>query len=612
MILISLSDEVYASSLEKELKKYNSIVHRYPSDQLSRMIQTLGEDFTCVVVDHKSDYVNQEVWVELLKTWARSAKVFVYPNQDSSKKFLQSGEVQSDRLMSISDEEAKLYTEITSSPAVLAQYICNDFSAGPSWFFRGQTSSMPFKHLEVMLREHKILYLFYVDGSKHRNIYTEYGVKVHAEFHRAFEKALYSAMESSPLILGKPAIYKKDKDSNIYYIFCAPEHFKKGLPQNKNLVQGCYQIYISIDQQLRKQLSGNSLFKDLLYFPKKVASFSVGYSSLLYNRCFSMKDQIRSATSRARVNSRWLNHQMESHERDLLVNLMNREGLLYTRHQAIFEIQDFGDKEIAMVESGHYHKLIDKIYGFESLIGVDSEKVHDYLGDMLSHVDPKSLNPGTLFSMACRNNLSLELDQKCISLALKSGSVLPGTLLINIFPRNFYYVEKLSASLPSHMKIIFELSEDKVIKNSEYILEAKSKLNEFNIKVATDDVSSGFSNLQRLMRIQPDLIKLDRGLIGDMDTDLKKQSIVKTFVEYARSFNHKIMAEGVETRGEFDLCRKLGIDYIQGFFLHKPCKTSLVVRQFGLHRAEERQRFVVKSQSSALTSSDAALKSGTN
>lgn len=586
MILISLSDELYASSLEKELTQHNAIVHRVAKPELAQMIHTLKQNYTCVVADESSDHIESNIWKELIKSWARCAKIFLYPqpSHHSPQPITQKQQgPQSDEYHHLCDEDSSLlYTKINSSPAGLAEFICHDFSTGPSWFFQGHTPSLRHKHLEALLKAHKKLYLFYVDGSKHRNIYTEYGVKVHAEFHRFFEQALYSAIKTIPMMNDHPVVYKKDTDSNIYYIFCTscPSHQK--LCTITDYSETCYQLFATIDQHLKQNLAGDSIFKDLLHFQKKVASFSVGYSSTLYNRCFSLKDQLKLVTSRAKQHADMLHHWIRTHEREFLINLISREDVLYPKYQAIFKIADINEHDLATLKARQYHKLTDKIYGFESLIRVHAEQIQANHDHHISHINPHDLNPLTLFAIAYRNNLSLELDQKCISLAIRDGSPLIGMLLVNIFPRNFYYIDKLSNTLPQNTCITFEISEEKVIKNNEFLLEARTKLNSMNFKVAVDDMSSGFSNLQRLFTIKPDLIKLDLNLIHKADQSTRKQLIIRFFVECAQTFSQKVLVEGVETRAEFEICKELGVDYVQGFFLHKPDHISNIIQEFRL------------------------------
>ena len=582
MILISLSNELYASSLEKELEKLCLPVHRLTDQELAPLVATLTQNYSCVVVDEQAPHIAGDVWSQLLKGWAARTKVLIYPthlagtapghhNTDQPTKEKEDNAAAGD--------DAGPYIKITTAAGELATFIQHHL--GPSQFLGSRTAPIRYGHLEQLLTQDKLLYTFYIDGSQHHNIYTEYGLKVHTEFHRVFEDALYKAIQATAALPPDPLVYNKDSSSNIYYIFCSLKDLPDETSSNMDFSALCYSLYTAIKQHLKDALAHNHIFKDLVHFHKKLSSFSVGYSSTLYNPCFNLKAQLKSTTARARTHALMLHHHIRASERNFLMKIMTRDDLLQSKYQAIFKITDFGPDDIAAAHARDYHKLADKIYGFEALVRTRPDNIKPIQNQWLAHINPHELNPAELFTLAYQNNLSLELDQKCIQLAIKNSEHLSGILLVNIFPRNFYYIDKLSHNIPKHTKITFELSEDKLIKNSSFLLEARSKLCDMNFKIATDDVSSGFSNLKRLIALRPDLIKLDRALIHRADEDQRKQSLIKIFVEYARSFACQILVEGVERQGEFELCQQLGIQYVQGFYLHKPDAIDAIIREFG-------------------------------
>jgi hypothetical protein len=88
--------------------------------------------------------------------------------------------------------------------------------------------------------------------------------------------------------------------------------------------------------------------------------------------------------------------------------------------------------------------------------------------------------------------------------------------------------------------------------------------------VAVDDAGAGYAGLQQLMRVQPDLIKLDRSLVQDVDTDPAKQALVDSFVRFARRTGAQVVAEGIETEEELRALADLDVNYGQGYFLAKP------------------------------------------
>lgn len=89
-------------------------------------------------------------------------------------------------------------------------------------------------------------------------------------------------------------------------------------------------------------------------------------------------------------------------------------------------------------------------------------------------------------------------------------------------------------------------------------------------RMAIDDFGTGHSGLKLLQLYQPDFIKIDRFFISGMTEDTKKQLMVSTIVNMAHVLGISVIAEGVETETEFLICKNLGCDLIQGYFVSKP------------------------------------------
>jgi len=91
-------------------------------------------------------------------------------------------------------------------------------------------------------------------------------------------------------------------------------------------------------------------------------------------------------------------------------------------------------------------------------------------------------------------------------------------------------------------------------------------------KMAIDDFGIGFSGFHLLYRAEPNFLKIDRFFITDIDTIKKKQLFVSSIVEISQAMGVSIIAEGVETLGEYEVCKKLGCNMVQGYFVAKPTR----------------------------------------
>jgi len=91
-----------------------------------------------------------------------------------------------------------------------------------------------------------------------------------------------------------------------------------------------------------------------------------------------------------------------------------------------------------------------------------------------------------------------------------------------------------------------------------------------NFLIALDDVGVGFSNLDRIPLVKPDIIKLDRSLITDVNKHFHKIEVVRSFVQMSQRIGCLVLAEGVETADEAMCLLSNGVDVFQGFFFARP------------------------------------------
>jgi diguanylate cyclase (GGDEF)-like protein len=101
--------------------------------------------------------------------------------------------------------------------------------------------------------------------------------------------------------------------------------------------------------------------------------------------------------------------------------------------------------------------------------------------------------------------------------------------------------------------------------------------------IALDDFGIGFSGLRLVSESKPDIVKIDRFLITGVDLTQDKQTLLGQIVQLAHAVGLLVVAEGVETEGEFRACRDLGCDFVQGFFIARPsAETSDLVPHYGI------------------------------
>ncbi|MDX1810126.1 MAG: EAL domain-containing protein [Sulfurospirillaceae bacterium] len=118
--------------------------------------------------------------------------------------------------------------------------------------------------------------------------------------------------------------------------------------------------------------------------------------------------------------------------------------------------------------------------------------------------------------------------------------------------------------------VIFEIVESEGINNYHTILQFIEKAKSYGAKIAIDDFGSGYSNFERLVKLQPDFIKIDGGLIKNIDKNDDMKIITQTIVNFSNKLGAKTIAEYVHSQEIFDIIKKMGVDYAQGFHIGKP------------------------------------------
>jgi PAS domain S-box-containing protein len=119
-------------------------------------------------------------------------------------------------------------------------------------------------------------------------------------------------------------------------------------------------------------------------------------------------------------------------------------------------------------------------------------------------------------------------------------------------------------------RVVFELLEDENIKDFNTIKKFITDVKNLGVKIAIDDFGAGYSNFERLLDYQPDILKIDGCLIRNIQTDNYSLSVVKTIVAFAKEQEIQTVAEFVENEEIFNILNGLGVDYSQGYHFGKP------------------------------------------
>ncbi|MBK8397252.1 MAG: EAL domain-containing response regulator [Leptospiraceae bacterium] len=125
----------------------------------------------------------------------------------------------------------------------------------------------------------------------------------------------------------------------------------------------------------------------------------------------------------------------------------------------------------------------------------------------------------------------------------------------------------------SPSRITFEILENISLNINNQSLQTISQLRKMGCKIAIDDFGIHFSNLARLLEIQPDFIKIDGWFIKNINTNRRAYLVTKAIIELSHSLNAEVIAEFVSEKEIQDKLLELGVEHSQGFYIGKPSPT---------------------------------------
>lgn len=207
------------------------------------------------------------------------------------------------------------------------------------------------------------------------------------------------------------------------------------------------------------------------------------------------------------------------------------------------------------------------IFAYEALVrGPHGEPAFS----ILSRVSPRHRYS---FDMACR--------AKAVRMAARLG--VREYLAINFFPNAVFgaqacirsTLEEVQRSNFPVEKLIFEVSEAEQVHDREYLASVFREYRRLGFSTAIDDFGAGYAGLNLLAEYQPDIIKIDMGLVRGIDRNRARQAIVHGVIDICRKLGKRVLAEGVETKQERDFLHAAGIGLMQGFLFGKPAFRAL-------------------------------------
>lgn len=245
------------------------------------------------------------------------------------------------------------------------------------------------------------------------------------------------------------------------------------------------------------------------------------------------------------------------------------------------------------------HEIIEKkdiIVEFQPIYSLNTKK---YIGlEALSRglYNGEIVTPYFLFEYAKKDGNVLTLDRICREKAMRAFSAESSapSLFINFETSVLNGLtsgtgEILRTAAENHISpqnIVIELNESRV-KDSYNLMMFVDFYRSKGFLIALDNVSAGLDTLNRIMLINPDIIKIDRAIVSQIENNKYNQEVFRSIINTAKQIGAMTVAEGVETVDEVITCMILGVDYFQGFYFQKPEQFNYLFTNEARLRVEE-------------------------
>ncbi len=197
----------------------------------------------------------------------------------------------------------------------------------------------------------------------------------------------------------------------------------------------------------------------------------------------------------------------------------------------------------------------------------------------------KVIEPGSFMRMAREAKLSGRITQEILEKTFSIAGKNPGNFFsINLSTEDIEDTEirrSIIRMIAEHAEIasqiVIEILESEEVGDYTILSEFIAAIKRHGCRIAIDDFGSGYSNFEKILKLDIDMIKIDGSLISRIDHDKHSELIVKTILDFAQYAGIETVAEYVHSKAIYDKVLELGFDYAQGFYLGEPSRSLGIV-----------------------------------
>jgi EAL domain-containing protein (putative c-di-GMP-specific phosphodiesterase class I) len=187
---------------------------------------------------------------------------------------------------------------------------------------------------------------------------------------------------------------------------------------------------------------------------------------------------------------------------------------------------------------------------------------------------PSLASPDRWFAAAGVQGVGARLEGMVVRRCLDLLPTVPPNcfLTVNVSPHLLTEPELADALLavPDLAPLVIELTEHQGVTDLAPLIELRERLRSRGALLAVDDAGSGYSGLQQIAAIRPQMVKLDRAIVTGVDGDEVKLALTELLGEFAGRIDAWLLAEGIEAWGEVEALLRLGVPLGQGWLFGRP------------------------------------------
>jgi diguanylate cyclase (GGDEF)-like protein/PAS domain S-box-containing protein len=198
------------------------------------------------------------------------------------------------------------------------------------------------------------------------------------------------------------------------------------------------------------------------------------------------------------------------------------------------------------------------------------------------HPEKGMISPVDFIPLAEETGLILQIDAWVLEAACgqariwQDAGVRPFRIAVNLSAKEFAFTlpGRVRQALLRHQIasewLELEITESMLMQNTDSVVAIMDEITALGVSLSLDDFGTGYSSLSCLKRFPIDTLKIDRSFIQGIPADPDDCAIASAIISMAKQLKHKVIAEGVETRAQFEFLKTVGCDEMQGYFFSRP------------------------------------------